>query len=926
MSRAVLITGATGFLGTQVTRLMLGQTEQPLIVLVRSQDGNAAKLRLKRAWWDWPELVKALDGRVHVISGDIGKPQLGLNDADYRYMTETVSHIIHLAADIRLNEPLDVLRRTNVQGVRNLLELASTIHRRHGLVRFSHVSTAYVAGRRTGAVHEADLTGQYGFANPYELTKFEAESLAQAAKAELPISVFRPGMVVGASQNGAIKTFNTLYFPIRLYLTGKMKFFPVKPDLKINLVPGDYVAEAVVKLTFEPRAVGQTFHLTLPSAALPTVSELIRFTREWAREKLSLPLPTPVFLPVRVSSWQWLGHFLTSKSPLRALFSLAPYFEENRVYRRDNLDHLLGTAAPRWPSFLPQMLEYAVLKGFMHRSERTVHEQAYFRMTRQSRPVGYYDLVSGRTIPKSAAAIRHEIERVAASLTQFAIRPGDRVAMVGFNSTRYLALDIAIGLSGGVSVPLYYTSPARELLEIINDCGTRICFVGAPELLEQLAAANISPDIRVVSFCRQTPHGALPENFIDWQQFLQRGTGIKASSVAPVSFDAPATLRYTSGTTGRPKGALFTHGQLRWMAETLAALPPWRARTRKLVYLSFLPMNHVVEGILAGYALYFAPAPLEIYYLEDFHELQKVMPKVRPTIFFSVPRFYEKVWERAVRSLPGRLYLKSQSGIGKRLLGGLLHWVLCQAAGIDRCAQLIVGSAPFGVGLLQAFREIGLEIHNAYGLTEAPLITLNRFGVNELDTVGQPLPDTQIRIASDGEILVKGPQVMQEYFQNTVESPLTGDWLHTGDFGSLTNDYLALHGRKKEVLIDSYGKNINAAKVELLLSEFTGINHIMVCGNNKPYCTALFWITGVATKVALAAIAAGVKKANQQLSRPEQVKRWAILTDPLSIAAGDLTANLKMKRTALSVKYAAIIKALYRSQPASPGVSFGQID
>lgn len=900
MNRTILITGATGFLGTQVTRLILSQTDQPVIVLVRSNDLTAAKLRLERAWWDWPELVKTIDGRVKVLTGDLSKPQLGLNDADYRNLAVTVSHIIHLAADIRLKEPLDALRQTNVKSVQNLLELGFTIQRLHGLVRFSHVSTAYVAGRRMGVVSEEALTEQYGFANNYELTKFEAESLIQAAKAELPISVFRPGMVVGDSQSGAIKTFNTLYFPLRLYLTGKIKIFPVNPNMKVNLVPSDYVAEAIVKLTFDPRAEGLNFHLTLPAKSLPTVSELIQFTREWALEKLRLQLPAPVFLPVRVQSFKWLRHILTSKS-LHSLFSLAPYFEENRIYQRDNLDRLFGTYHADWRSFFPQILEYAIFKGFMHRSERTVHEQAFFRLTRQSRPVGYYDLTSGKVIPKSAEEIRREIEMAASSLAQLQIKPGDRVAMVGFNSTRYLVIDIAVGLSGGVSVPLYYSSPARELLEIINDSGARILFVGVPEILEQLAATVIDIKIPVISFCRQAPCYCLPENFIDWQRFLTLGAGLTIPHIAPVSFDAPATLRYTSGTTGQPKGAVFSHAQLRWMAESLASLPPWQARIRKIFYLSFLPINHVVEGILASYALYYAPAPFDIYYLEDFHQLQRVVSKVRPTVFFSVPRFYEKVWEKAAQSLIGRMYLKSKAGFRKRLLGTLLRQAVCQAAGIGRCAQLIVGSAPVSTGLLQAFRGIGIEIHNAYGLTEAPLITLNRFQANNIETVGQPLPDTQIRIAHDGEVLVKGPQVMQGYFKNTNESPMTEGWLHTGDLGSLTNDnYLVLHGRKKEVIIDSYGKNVNAAKVELLLSEFTGINHIMVCGNNKPYCTALFWVAGVQTQRSIAAVEAGIKKANQQLSRPEQVKRWAILTDTLSIADGDLTANLKMKRAAIS--------------------------
>ncbi|MGD9154381.1 MAG: AMP-binding protein [Bacillota bacterium] len=926
MDKAILITGAAGFLGTQVTRLVLEETNRPVIILIRGNNPAAAKLRLERSWWDWPDLAKALGGRIQVLTGDLSKPQLGLDEPEYRKLTETVSHIIHLAADIRLNGPLETLRHNNVKSVQNLLELAYTIQQLHGLSRFSHVSTAYVAGRRTGTVAEAELTGEYGFANHYELTKFEAESLVQAAKADLPISVFRPGMIVGDSQTGAIKTFNTLYFPLRLYLTGKLKLFPVKPSLKINLVPGDYVAEAIVKLTFDARAVGLNFHLTLPTAALPTVRELIHFTRQWALQKLGLQLAPPLFLPFPIGHFQWLRHFVAPKSPVASLLSLASYFEEDRTYRRDNLDRLLGAYRSDWRSFFPSTLQYAIMKGFMHRSGRTVHEQAFFRMARHSRPITYYDLSDGKIIPRGAAEIRRTIEMTAASLAKLAIAPGDRVAIVGFNSTRYLVIDLAVGLSGGVSVPLYYSSPTRELLEIINDCGARIFFVGVPKILEQLTAADVALKIPVISFCRQPP-GCSPDRFLDWQRFLTLGADLTVPPAAPVGFGDLATLRYTSGTTGRPKAAAFTHAQLRRMAESLAALPPWQARTNKIRYLSCLPMNHVVEGILAGYALYYAPAPLAVYFLEDFHELPKMAPKVRPTVFFSVPRFYEKIWEKAVQSPLGRLYLQSKGGLPKRLWGSLLRRAVCRAAGIGRCRQLIVGSAPVNTGLLQTFRAIGIEIHNAYGLTEAPLITLNRFQANRIGTVGQPLPETQIRIAPDGEVLVKGPQVMQGYFKNTDDFLLTDGWLHTGDLGSLTDDdYLVLRGRRKEVVIDAYGKNINPVKVELLLREFTGIDQVMLCGNNKPYCTALFWAPdGPAPEVA-AAVKAGVQKANQQLSRPEQVKRWAILTDALTISDGDLTANLKMKRADIACKYDAIINALYREERENAGVVFDRID
>ena len=399
MSNAVFLTGAAGFLGTQVVRLILEQTERSLIVLTRGRDLSDARLRLERIWWDWPDMVKEIGGRVQVVTGDLSAPRLGLSDPDYEELSGRISHIIHLAADIRLNESLDHLRRVNVEGTRNVLELARVAHRLHGLTRLSYVSTAYVAGGRKGSVSEDALTDRYGFSNHYELSKFEAETLVREAGNEFPVSVFRPGMVVGDSRTGAVKTFNTVYFPLRLYLSGKLKIFPVDPSMKINMVPGDYVSEAIVRLTFDPQAEGLNFHLTLPADALPDVKEMISFTRTWAAEKLHVKLPEPVFLPVPVSSFRWLGRFFPEKSNLRSLLSLSSYFEEDRVYQRDNFDRLAGAYGENWRDFFPQILAYACDRGFMHRSERTVHEQIFFRLSRKSRPVSFHDVIQVESLP-----------------------------------------------------------------------------------------------------------------------------------------------------------------------------------------------------------------------------------------------------------------------------------------------------------------------------------------------------------------------------------------------------------------------------------------------------------------------------------------------------------------------------------------------
>jgi long-chain acyl-CoA synthetase len=361
------------------------------------------------------------------------------------------------------------------------------------------------------------------------------------------------------------------------------------------------------------------------------------------------------------------------------------------------------------------------------------------------------------------------------------------------------------------------------------------------------------------------------------------------------------------------------------MGQTMASLLPWKARTRTAHYLSFLPMSHVVEGILATYSPFSVPAPVNIYFLEDLRELPRVLPGVRPTIFFSVPRIYERIWEALERNPVGRRYLALPGGLPKRALGALLRRQTLRKAGLDRCAQLIAGSAPCSETMVQNFRELGIAIHNAYGLTEAPLVSLNRLGANRPGTVGTPLPQTEIRLAEDGEVLVRGPQVMAGYFgrqaggraggqagSETVQ-PFRDGWLLTGDLGRLTPEgSLVLTGRKKELFKTSYGKYVQPAKVEALLREIPGVAEAMLVGEGRPYCTALLWVQGKALEAGAGPrIDRLLVQVNRALSHPEQVKRWAVLANDLSIETGDLTANLKLKRPAVARRLAGVLDGLY---------------
>jgi long-chain acyl-CoA synthetase len=900
----VLITGATGFLGAEVLTRLLDRTGGSLVALVLARDERAARHLAVRAWWDRPGLIGAIGDRIRLVAGDVAEPRLGLTDDDWRALVTSVTHIVHLAADLRLDAGEEEEARTNVGGVTNIIELARAARDHHGLARLAHVSTAYVAGLRRGEIREDELRGTDGFANVYERTKYEGECLVSAARSELPVTVMRPGMIVGDSRTGAARTFNTVYTPLRLYLTGRLPALPARPSLRVNLIPVDWVADAIVRLTFDPAAEGATVHLTAPHETLPRADELLEATRTWAARALGVRLPRPLLIP--------LPRRLAG-GPDGTLGLLLPYLSRQQRFRRDTADRLLGPGTPAWRDYLPNLLADATARGFMHRTGRTVHEQLLARLDDAHRPVRYTDLVDGIELEHDTAALRMDMLAAAGALRHLGIGRGDRVLVIGPNSTRYLTALVAIGLTGAVSVPVHPLSPPAEIDRIMADCDARLVMAGTPAVLDDLDRRR--PDVPLVSFCAGmagTGHCSL-----DWQGFLALGSGDPGPAVAPVGPGDLATIHYTSGTTGTAKGVAFTHGQLTWMAATVAGLLPWTARTSPAVYLSLLPMSHVVEGILGTWAPYWLPAPVRITFLDDVRAVGRALPLVRPTIFFCVPRLYEKVWAALAATRPGHRYLHDAGRVERALERPVLRRVLLRRAGLDRCRMLIAGSAPIDAGLLRGLDELGVEVHNAYGLTEAPLVTLNRHGRNVIPTAGEPLPGTTIRIADDGEILVRGPQVTAGYVSKGAVRPLRDDWLATGDLGHLTDDgFLVIDGRGKELLRTAYGHYLDPARTEAMLRGLPGVTEALVVGEGRPYCAALLWTEDGQDGEA---VADGIRVLNAELARPEQVRRWTVLPDDLSIERGDLTTSLKLRRAAVTSRFRDDIEGLYKPARVAAG-------
>ncbi len=897
--RVILLTGATGFLGTQIARRLIADPTCTVVALVRAEDQVAAARRLERAWWEWPELVAAIGHQVEPCAGDVCSPWFGPD----RSAIERLTHVIHTAAELRLDASVEELRVPNVEGTRHALDVARAARATGHFERFAYVSTAYVCGARQGPIAEESLSDQAGFATGYEQSKFEAESLVRAAQPDLDVSIFRPGMIVGDSTTGAVKTFNTIYVPLQLCLTGRLPLLPASRNLRLNIVPVDYVADCIAQLTFDPRASGLTFHLVPPAAKVPRAGELLDAVRAWAGQQLDARLPPTVFVDVPVPDVPGVP---------KALRMLRPYLHDRHEFQRDNLERLVSIDAPDWRTYLPNLLEYAVAHGFLHRTERTVHEQVLHRLTQKHHRVRYHDITSDGIVERAATDVRRDILAAVAALEALGIKQGDRVAIVGCNSSRYLALDVAIGLAGAVSVPLYSTSPPSEIASLLESSGARLLFIGAPGLLARVG--ELRTEIPMVAFTRTPPASPGPKQVIEWEQFLHLGAGTEPACGRDVRLTDLATLRFTSGTTGAPKAAAFDHASFRWMAETLAALLPWQARTHHAAYLSFLPMNHVVEGMLATYGAYYLPAAVDLYFLDDFYALPAALTTAQPTVFFSVPRVYEKLWSTLCADAPGRWYLTSPPGFKRRLLRFIVRRGLLRKAGLDRCAMLIVGSARVSEALLRNFQELGIDIHSAYGLTEAPLVTMNRDGRNHIGTVGAPLPETSVAIAADGEILVRGPQVMSGY-HGRVEQPFKDGWLLTGDLGRLTSDGdLLIEGRKKDLIATAYGKKINLERVETLLRQIPAVTEAMLIGEARPFCAALLW---TAPGASVASIQQGVEQVNRQLSHAEQIKRWTILPDELSVEGGELTPNLKLKRAVVAARFAEQIDALYAEAPAA---------
>jgi long-chain acyl-CoA synthetase len=548
---------------------------------------------------------------------------------------------------------------------------------------------------------------------------------------------------------------------------------------------------------------------------------------------------------------------------------------------------------------------------------------------------------------------------IAAGLAALGVERGDRVAVLSETRVEAVLADLGILAAGAAVAPIYQTCTPRECEHVLRDAGATLVFCDGEEQVRKVHEVRAGvPELRgIVRFDGSATHDLerrLAEVEALGRAELEDDPGAHARRVAAIGPGDLASLIYTSGTTGVPKGAVVTHGN--WLhsvraGDTLGLL------TDADRCLLFLPLAHAFGKLCEVSWLYRGG---ELAFAERLDRLLEDAAEIGPTLLPGPPRIFEKLFGAVVAKgaaqpgLQGRLFRAAMASLERASLAadrgerpradlGLLlaRWVVFPRVGATvrarlggRIRLLGSGAAPLSPRVARFFEEIGVPIAEGYGMTEtAGLIAVNRADDIRVGSVGRPIPGVEVRIAGDGEVLVRGPNVMGGYWRapDASAEALEGGWLHTGDVGELDGDgYLRITDRKKDVIVTAGGKKIAPQQVEReLKAREPLLSHVIVHGDGRRYVTALVTVDEAAARrfaadagIALAEpvatdprIRARIDRAvalvNADLPRFATVKRHAILPRDLSIDAGELTPTLKVRRRACERAYRAVLDALY---------------
>jgi long-chain acyl-CoA synthetase len=562
------------------------------------------------------------------------------------------------------------------------------------------------------------------------------------------------------------------------------------------------------------------------------------------------------------------------------------------------------------------------------------------------------------------AQARQQARELAAGFAALGLAPGERVALMLPNCTEHVLADLAAVHSGGLATTFYATLAPEQIAFVAGDCDARIAVLnGAGELARWQPVLAQLPGLKTI-IVRDAAACPAGEPYLTWDDFAALGKeryaadpDLVSGRVAAITIDSPAALLYTSGTTGNPKGVLLTHHNIGYelaCAQDMGLIPD------KARWVSYLPLAHIAERMFSIYLPIHTGT--HIHFCPDPAQLIRVVGKVRPNGFFGVPR----VWEKIRAGIEALFTLEQDEGkraeVAKAMDTGRRYVEACQYGhtmppglesefaaadaavlapirgllGLGEAEVVSSAAAPLPPEVAAFFSGLGMKILDIYGMTETTgAFTTNTAEAFRLGTVGRPYPGMEVRIAEDGEILVRGPLTTPGYLNRP---DLTADlidadgWLHTGDIGRLDDDgFLSVVDRKKELIITAGGENVAPAAIEGLLVAHPLIGQALAYGDRRKYVVALFTLDGevapawakargvdaaslaelAADPVVLAEVGAGVAAANERLARVQQVKHWRLLPVEWTAETEELTPTLKLRRRIVHAKYADVLDTLY---------------
>jgi long-chain acyl-CoA synthetase len=560
---------------------------------------------------------------------------------------------------------------------------------------------------------------------------------------------------------------------------------------------------------------------------------------------------------------------------------------------------------------------------------------------------------------------RQQALELAAALIGLGLQPGERVALMLPNRVEHVLADLGVMHAGGVPVTFYATLAPDQIRFVAGDCDARIAVLdGEGELARWQPVLAELPGLKKI-IVRDNAACPAGDPYLSWADFTALGRERLAAApaavterVAAIGPDDPATVLYTSGTTGNPKGVIITHRSVLYEVVSGEFTGFVEPRTR---WVSYLPLAHIAERMFTIY--------LPLHYAWHVHfchnattDLIATVGAVKPTAFFGVPRVWEKIQAGIQALLAAEQDPARQAAVDQAMASGRKYVKSCEFGnttpaelagefrladesvlrpirsllGLGDAATVVSAAAPLPPDVAEFFAGLGMKILDVYGMTETTgAFTTNTPDAFRLGTVGRAVPGVEIWIADDGEILTRGPLNTPGYLnlpERTAELIDADGWLHTGDIGSLDPDgFLSVVDRKKELIITSGGENISPAAVENLLVVHPLIGQALSYGDGRPYVVALLTLDGdvapawakargiAAASVAelaedpavLEAVGEAVAAANQRLARVQQVKRWRLLPVEWTAESEELTPTLKLKRRVVHAKYADVIDALY---------------